>query len=649
MNLLNNESNYFFPKENIIFKKYKTLNLIGKGCFGKVYSALNIVTKEEFAMKIESLKLEEKILESEAYYLLFLQGFGIPKFITFGHTKTHNILIEELLDKSLNDIYIKTNRKCSLTEACLIAIQLIERLEWIHSKNIIYRDIKPENFLLGKKDPNIIYIIDFGLCKKYRSSKTGKHLLPKRTGRFNGTMKYASVNALLGKEQSRRDDLISLGYMIIFFIKKKLPWRYNAKEYNNNEYIKLIQDKQMSGNGKLFEGLPDEFREYFKYTINLKFEQEPNYDYLKSLFNTILRRMSLDINNIYSNWINNEKKQLIGYPKNNTKRKSNSYTRILKILKEKSNKKMVTGKSQDIILGNFNLEKTNTIPMNKITTNTNIVKNKINNNKNIKYKNKIIKIDLLKLKTNENNNSSKLKEKLNNNRINNNLNIIYNIKTSPNYKMIKNKIINIDKDKLEKLNQSKIINNKQKFINFNKKNIISRNNKLKVINLNKAQIGSIKTLDFSNIKELNKEQYIPLTSRENSPEPKEEKKTINTYSYISIFKRNIKKLQITKEMQRNKSSSNRRALNLDNINFLNYYSANNHTCINNNLYKPIAQNVEIMIINNYRNKEGIKHKKILINTNNSLLKKNNLTLPNKYNSKNIFYSRKDNINYLDSN
>ena len=195
MNLLNNESNYFFPKENIIFKKYKTLNLIGKGCFGKVYSALNIVTKEEFAMKIESLKLEERILESEAYYLLFLQGFGIPKFITFGHTKTHNILIEELLDKSLNDIYIKTNRKCSLTEACLIAIQLIERLEWIHSKNIIYRDIKPENFLLGKKDPNIIYIIDFGLCKKYRSSKTGKHLLPKRTGRFNGTMKYASVNA----------------------------------------------------------------------------------------------------------------------------------------------------------------------------------------------------------------------------------------------------------------------------------------------------------------------------------------------------------------------------------------------------------------------------------------------------------------------
>ena len=94
-------------------------------------------------------------------------------------------------------------------------MQLLDRLEWIHSKNIIYRDIKPQNFLIGKDDPNVIYIIDFGLCKKYRSSKTGKHILPRNSGLINGTIKYISAYALSGKEPSRRDDLIALGYLLI--------------------------------------------------------------------------------------------------------------------------------------------------------------------------------------------------------------------------------------------------------------------------------------------------------------------------------------------------------------------------------------------------------------------------------------------------
>ena len=113
-------------------------------------------------------------------------------------------------------------------------MQLLDRLEWIHSKNLIYRDIKPENFMIGIDDPNIIYVVDFGLCKKYRSSKTGKHILPKLLKNFYGNIIFASPNAIKGKEMSRRDDIISLGYMLIFLFKKNLPWNTNFKKFKNN-------------------------------------------------------------------------------------------------------------------------------------------------------------------------------------------------------------------------------------------------------------------------------------------------------------------------------------------------------------------------------------------------------------------------------
>ena len=188
-------------KENkVIFKKYKPLKIIGDGTLGKIYSTIRLEDKSVFAMKTEKIKASRKMLEAEAYFLILLQGFGIPKLITFGHTKNYNILIETLLDKTLHDIFIKSKKLCDIKNMCLIAIQLIERLEFIHSKNIVYRDVKPENFMIGIKDPNVIYIVDFGLCKKYRSSKTGKHILPHDTKIFNGTLRYSSANIIKGKE-----------------------------------------------------------------------------------------------------------------------------------------------------------------------------------------------------------------------------------------------------------------------------------------------------------------------------------------------------------------------------------------------------------------------------------------------------------------
>ena len=159
----------FLTENKLVFKKYKPIKEIGKGSFGKIYSTIRLEDKSVFAMKTEKRSTYGSNLETEAYYLLTLKGKGIPELISYGQNAKYNILIETLLDKSLFDLFLKTRKLCNITDLCLIALQLIERLEFIHSKDLIYRDVKPENFMIGMDDPNVIYITDYGLCKKYRS------------------------------------------------------------------------------------------------------------------------------------------------------------------------------------------------------------------------------------------------------------------------------------------------------------------------------------------------------------------------------------------------------------------------------------------------------------------------------------------------
>ena len=147
------------PEKQIIFNKYKLQKLVNKSAYSNVYRGININTKELVSIKLENRKSIYNLLESEAYYLIYLKGFGIPNIISYGKNGKFNILIEELLGPSLNDILKlrKIKKKFPIKDTCMIALQILDRLEYIHSKYIIHQDIKPHNFLIGRKDPKVIY------------------------------------------------------------------------------------------------------------------------------------------------------------------------------------------------------------------------------------------------------------------------------------------------------------------------------------------------------------------------------------------------------------------------------------------------------------------------------------------------------------
>ena len=225
----------------IFFEKYKIIKKIGQGSFGRIYSCQDISTKEFFAMKVEKNSFQNNVLERESKYLTYLKGFGIPKIKYFGHTEKYHLLIETLLDKSLENIYSESHGNFNLKDVCMIGIQALDRLEYIHNKNVIHRDIKPDNFVIGKNvDKKIIYIIDFGLAKKYRNPTTLEHIQFKMTKRLTGTARYASINALKGGEQSRKDDLESLVYMLLYFLRGGLPWQGVAGLTKGEKMVTMV-------------------------------------------------------------------------------------------------------------------------------------------------------------------------------------------------------------------------------------------------------------------------------------------------------------------------------------------------------------------------------------------------------------------------
>ena len=319
----------------LIFGKYKVLKKIGRGSFGFVYKGKNIINDENIAIKVEDWRLKGDALEAEAYFLYYIKGFGIPEVKSFGVHGRYKVLIQTLLGNSIEKEFQLRNNKFELKDICMIAIQLIDRLEYIHSKYIIHRDIKTDNILTDEETKKIIYLIDFGLAKKYRSARTGRHIKFTIPRRLTGTARYASTNALRGTEQSRRDDLESLGYVLIYLAKNGfLPWQGLPIADRLERYKEIYKLKKYTKPEKLCERIPYEFCEYLKYTKNLQFEEKPDYDYLRGLFLNALNTKDLK-NDLNFSWISIKdkvKNNEYQHSRNSSisKRKRSPYSRILR-------------------------------------------------------------------------------------------------------------------------------------------------------------------------------------------------------------------------------------------------------------------------------------------------------------------------------
>lgn len=292
------------PPTKLANGKFEIEKRLGAGCFGEVYRGRKVDNKELFpqngseqqeetptevqyvAVKFEDLGARTQQLEQEATIMNLLrqnvQPQGFSRCIQFGKEGGFAYLVMEYLGKSLEDtMQLCGGRKKPMTVA-LIADQLLRRVDVLHSKGIVHRDIKPENFMWGRADKiHHLYMIDFGLSKRYYD-KT--HLPIRDKLSLTGTARYASINAHKGIEQSRRDDLEAIGHMLLYFLRGALPWSGLEARTKEEKYRKIREKKEETPLATLCAGFPEEFQTYLQYCRSLEFQERPDYNMLRKLF-----------------------------------------------------------------------------------------------------------------------------------------------------------------------------------------------------------------------------------------------------------------------------------------------------------------------------------------------------------------------------
>ena len=281
--------------------RYRLSKKIGSGSFGEIFLGVNIQTHEEVAIKLESVTTKHPQLIYESKLIKLLQGGpGLPGVLWYGVEGNFNVMVMDLLGPSLEDLFNFCNRRFSLKTVLMLADQMICRAEYVHSKNFIHRDIKPDNFLIGLgKRASLVHIIDFGLAKKYRDSKTHKHVMFREGKNLTGTARYAGINAHMGHEQSRRDDLEAIGYVLMYFLRGSLPWQGVQGNTRHEKYQKIMEKKISTQIETLCTGFPNEFSECIRYARSLNFEDQPDYGYLRRLFKDLFVREGYEYDYVF--------------------------------------------------------------------------------------------------------------------------------------------------------------------------------------------------------------------------------------------------------------------------------------------------------------------------------------------------------------
>lgn len=288
---------------NVVGVHYKVGKKIGEGSFGVIFEGTNLLNNQTVAIKFEPRKSDAPQLRDEYRSYKILSGcHGIPQVYYFGQEGLHNILVIDLLGPSLEDLFDMCGRKFSVKTSCMVAKQMLSRVQTIHEKNLIYRDIKPDNFLIGRpgtKNANVVHVVDFGMAKQYRDPKTKQHIPYRERKSLSGTARYMSINTHLGREQSRRDDLESLGHVFFYFLRGGLPWQGLKAATNKQKYEKIGEKKQTTPIPELVENYPQEFAIYLNYVRKLAFEETPDYTFLRELFTKALKTTGEQEDGVY--------------------------------------------------------------------------------------------------------------------------------------------------------------------------------------------------------------------------------------------------------------------------------------------------------------------------------------------------------------
>ncbi|ORX88567.1 kinase-like protein [Basidiobolus meristosporus CBS 931.73] len=274
---------------------YRVGKKIGMGSFGVIYEGTDLVKNQQIAIKFEAKRTEVPQLRDEYRTYKILAGTpGIPAAYYFNQEDIYNVLVIDLLGPSLEDLFESCHRKFSVKTVAMLSKQMLARVESVHEHNLIYRDIKPDNFLIGRphsKYAHQVFMVDFGMAKYYRDPKTKQHIPYRERKSLSGTARYMSINTHLGREQSRRDDLEALGHVIMYFLRGALPWQGLKAATNKQKYQRIGETKQTTPIKELGQGFPEEFGEYLRYARELAFDETPDYKYLRGLFDRVLEKL----------------------------------------------------------------------------------------------------------------------------------------------------------------------------------------------------------------------------------------------------------------------------------------------------------------------------------------------------------------------
>jgi casein kinase 1 epsilon len=255
--------------------RYKLISKLGSGTFGSIYKGENIRTKELVAIKIEPLDANLKLLKNESTIYNYLKKFnfnGIPHLKWYGLDTLNYYMVISLLGDSISS-YIEKNGKMNLDAILSIGLKMLDIIKFIHDKGLIHRDIKPDNFLFGldaNGSINIekIYLIDFGFCKSYKTSD-GEHNDNTPLSKIIGTPNFISLNVHNLCQPSRRDDVESSVYVILYMLFASLEW----ESYTIDKIIELKENLPNNSD------IPDILKQYLLYVRCLKYDEDPIYDY----------------------------------------------------------------------------------------------------------------------------------------------------------------------------------------------------------------------------------------------------------------------------------------------------------------------------------------------------------------------------------